>query len=117
MKRNCYKSYKTVLSSITILAAFSWAQGVQATTEEDLEACINGAVSATGLYASQAEEDRAKRLAVMNNSWIAGQLDLEPCINGGVSATGLYVSQKIEDRVTKGQVDADERVAQVDDDC
>ena len=117
MRRKCYKSYKTVLSSITILAATAWAQSAQAVTEEDLEPCLNGAVSATGLYASQAEEDRAKRLGIMTNSWIAGQLDLEPCINGGVSATGLHVSEKVEDRVTKGQVDADERVAEVDDDC
>ena len=117
MKRNCRKSHKTFLSSIAMLATIIWTQGVQAAMDEDLEPCINGGVSATGLYASQAEEDRAKRLGIMTNSWIAGQLDLEPCINGGVSATGLYLSQRAEDQATKGQGDAEKRVAQVDDDC
>ncbi|MDZ7750642.1 MAG: hypothetical protein U5S82_03015 [Gammaproteobacteria bacterium] len=54
-----------------------------------LEPCINGGVSASGLFASQAEEDRyhAEQLA----------LELEPCINGDVSATGLFLSQAEED--------------------
>jgi hypothetical protein len=54
-----------------------------------LEPCINGGVSASGLFASQAEEDRAlaERLA----------LELEPCINGEVSASGRFSSQAEED--------------------
>jgi len=54
-----------------------------------LEPSINGGVSANGLFASQAEEDRyyAQRMA----------LQLEPCINGGVSANGLFTSQAKED--------------------
>lgn len=57
--------------------------------EYALEPSINGGVSASGLFASQAEEDRyrAERLA----------LDLEPCINGGVSASGGFASQTEED--------------------
>jgi hypothetical protein len=117
MKRNCYKSHKTILSSIAMLAATTLAQGVQAATEEDLEPCINGGVSATGLYASQAEENQAKQFAIVKNSRIAGGLDLEPCINSGVSATGLYVSQRAEDQVKERQVDAEKIVAQADDDC
>jgi hypothetical protein len=58
MKRNCYNPRKTVLSSIVLFAAFALAQGVQAATEEDLEPCINGGVSATGLYVSQRVEDK-----------------------------------------------------------
>jgi hypothetical protein len=56
----------------------------------DLEPCINGGVSATGRYATQAEEDRqlAPRQA----------LELEPCINGAVSARGLFPSQAAEDQ-------------------
>jgi hypothetical protein len=117
MKRNCYKSHKTILSSIAILAATVLAQGVQAATEEGLEPCINGGVSATGLYASQAEENQAKQLGIVKNSRIAGKFDLEPCIDGGVSATGLYVSQEAEDLARKRN-EAEEQVAQVDDsDC
>ena len=61
----------------------------------DLEPCIDGGVSATGLYASQAQEDRllAERRALET------ELDLEPCMDGGVSATGNYASQAEEDMV------------------
>ena len=118
MKRNCYRSHKTILSSIAMLATIVWAQGVQAATEEDLEPCINGGVSATGLYASQAEEDKAIQLAIVKNNRLARELELEPCVSGGVSASGLYVNQKAEDQVTKGHVDTEEQVAVVDDsDC
>lgn len=57
-----------------------------------LEPSINGGVSATGMFASQAEEDAylAERLA----------LELEPCINGGVSANGLFASQDAQDAFT-----------------
>jgi hypothetical protein len=53
-----------------------------------LEPSINGGVSASGLFASQAAEDRyhAERLA----------LELEPCINGSVSASGRFASQAEE---------------------
>lgn len=101
-----------------MFAAIVWAQGVQAVSEGDLEPCINGGVSATGLYASQAEEDRAIQLAILKNNRLARELELEPCIDGGVSATGLYVNQRAEDRVTKGHVDTEEQVAFADDsDC
>jgi hypothetical protein len=58
----------------------------------DLEPCINGDVSESGLFASQEEEDRfiSDRIAVSN-------LDLEPCINGDVSSSGLYSSQEAEE--------------------
>lgn len=57
MKRNCYNTRKTVLNSIALLAVFIVTQGVQAATELDLEPCMNGGVSATGLYVSQSVED------------------------------------------------------------
>ena len=59
--------------------------------EYALEPSINGGVSATGMFASQAEEDRY--LADLRE--IA--LNLEPCINGGVSASGRFSSQAEED--------------------
>ena len=54
-----------------------------------LEPSINGGVSATGLYASQEEED----------AYLAGLAaeELEPCINGDVSESGLFASQAEED--------------------
>jgi hypothetical protein len=58
--------------------------------ELSLEPCINGGVSATGLYASQPLEDAAH--VAITQTW-----ELEPCIDGGVSASGLYASQTEED--------------------
>ena len=55
----------------------------------DLEPAINGAVSAHGLYPTQAMEDEA----LSRNSDNA----LEPCINGAVSASGTHVTQAAED--------------------
>jgi hypothetical protein len=40
-----------------LFAAFILTQGVQAATELDIEPCMNGGVSATGLYVSQSVED------------------------------------------------------------
>ncbi len=54
-----------------------------------LEPSINGGVSASGLFASQAEEDAYL-------AELAAEA-LEPCINGGVSANGLFASQTEED--------------------
>ena len=58
----------------------------------DLEPCINGDVSESGLFASQEEEDRFVR-----SRFALSDLDLEPCINGDVSSSGLYSSQEAED--------------------
>ena len=54
-----------------------------------LEPSINGAVSASGLFASQEEEDA-------HLAELAAE-ELEPCINGGVSENGLFASQPEED--------------------
>jgi len=58
-----------------------------------LEPSINGGVSASGLFASQAEED----------AYLVGLQaeNLEPCINGDVSESGLYASQAEEDVFTR----------------
>ncbi len=61
-----------------------------------LEPSINGGVSASGLFASQAEEDAY--LADLQADKLAEEL--EPCINGGVSANGLFASQVEEDAFT-----------------
>ena len=83
------------------------------TNPNALEPCINGQVSASGLYATQAEEDaagKAQRLESSLNGEVsssglyptqaaedavltAGQNALEPAINGAVSDDGLYPSQ------------------------
>lgn len=64
--------------------------GIQATDFNplDLEPCINGGVSASGLYPSQALENR---FGTFNDS------DLEPTLNGGVSASGLFPDQEMEE--------------------
>ena len=67
--------------------------------ELSLEPCINGGMSATGLYASQALQNAAH--AAVTQTW-----ELEPCINGGVSASGLNASQTEEDLVKDVIADA-----------
>lgn len=57
MRRKYYNTCNNVLSSIVLITASAWAQGVQAATDEELEPCMNGGVSATGLYISQSVED------------------------------------------------------------
>jgi hypothetical protein len=59
-----------------------------ATNPNALEPCINGQVSASGLYASQADEDAARKAQ-----------RLEPAVNGEVSTSGLYPTQAVEDAV------------------
>jgi hypothetical protein len=77
----------TVLAVGTLAAADHFDRDPYA-----LEPSINGGVSATGLFASQAAEDRY--LAAQRRYRQA--LELEPCINGSVSATGLFASQAAE---------------------
>ena len=54
-----------------------------------LEPSINGGVSASGLFASQEQEDAYL-------AELAAE-ELEPCINGGVSESGVFASQAEED--------------------
>ena len=63
-------------------------QAIAADTLE-LEPCINGGVSASGLFVSQAEEDAHRTKMLVSH-------DLEPCINGGVSASGSFATQDEE---------------------
>lgn len=69
------------------------AGAAQANDPYALEPSINGGVSASGLFASQAEEerDRLQRMAHL----------LEPCINGDVSARGRFTSHADEDVVMR----------------
>jgi len=58
----------------------------------DLEPCINGEVSASGLFINQeAEEEYYRDLQQADN------LELEPCINGEISASGMFPTQEAED--------------------
>ncbi len=59
-----------------------------ATSSNALEPCINGQVSTSGLYPSQAEEDAARQAQ-----------RLEPALNGAVSTSGRYPIQAVEDAV------------------
>lgn len=103
MDRNSYKSRKTLSTLLALLALFGATQGTAAADPEELEPCMNGSVSETGLYVTQAQEDKAARKALLNNTQVKHELDLAPCINGGVSATGMYVNQAAEDEMTQPQ--------------
>jgi hypothetical protein len=76
-----------------------------------LEPAINGQVSASGNFASQAGEDwyqaqqriaaelRAEhQLALLHQADLDPQL--EPCINGNVSPSGLFASPELEEAAT-----------------
>ncbi|MGE5155419.1 MAG: hypothetical protein ACM3ST_15590 [Bdellovibrio bacteriovorus] len=73
-----------------------------------LEPAINGQVSASGIFATQAGEDwheaqrriatelRAEhQLALLHQAELDPQL--EPCINGNVSPSGLFASPELEE--------------------
>ncbi len=69
------------------------------TSNLELEPCINGGVSASGNYPTQAAEDLAKSYRTESQ---VTNLDYEPCVNGGVSSSGRYTSQIMEDLMEKG---------------
>jgi hypothetical protein len=72
-----------VLTASILITASVWA-----TDERSLEACLNGEVSASGLYPTQAIEDQV----------LASRQSLDAGQNGEVSATGSYITQALEDR-------------------
>jgi hypothetical protein len=66
-----------ILTAGLLATAPAWAA-----SDHALEPCINGEVSASGLYPTQAAEDNR----------------YEACLNGEVSASGSYPTQALEDR-------------------
>lgn len=61
------------------------AHAASAANLSDLEPCMNGGVSAAGLFVDQGREDLVTQLAPIMS---ADEFALEPCINGDVSALG-----------------------------
>jgi len=82
------KIYRVALFGLSLVSAT-----VIASENLDLEPCINGEVSASGLFANQEAEDEYYR-----NLQQADVLELEPCINSEVSASGMFPTQEAEDR-------------------
>lgn len=96
------------LSTALALAAILTTANAAATADMSLEPAVNGAVSASGVYSSQAAEDwvNAQRrtaevlrlehqLALVHGANVSAQL--EPCINGSVSDSGAFSSNRIEE--------------------
>jgi len=86
---------KKIISGFVLTQVLLCGVAIAAHEEVDpyaLEPSINGGVSASGLFASQEEED-----AYLAD--LAAE-ELEPCINGDVSEGGLYASQAEEDAFT-----------------
>ena len=90
-----YRITHNMLIGILFVSSQAMAHSVT-----DLEACINGQVSATGLFATQEAEDIHRQQQVST----VAQMELEPCINGEVSATGLFVTQEAEDSYWQDRV-------------
>ena len=82
----------TITHSILAGIILASTQAVADETTE-LEPCINGEVSASGLFANQKAENKHRNLQYITVT----QSDLEPCINGEVSASGLFTNQEAED--------------------
>ena len=85
------KSIPVVFLIQTVLCAAAFA-GHEYVDPYALEPSINGGVSASGLFASQEEED-AYLIDLAAD-------ELEPCINGDVSESGLFTNQAEEDALT-----------------
>lgn len=86
---------KKIISGIALIQMLLCGAAFAGHEEVDpyaLEPSINGGVSASGLFASQEEEDIY--LAQLQAE------ELEPCINGDVSQNGLFASQAAEDAFT-----------------
>jgi hypothetical protein len=60
-----------------------------------LEPAINGSVSASGRFPTQALEERYGQSPVLELEF--RQRELEPALNGSVSRSGLFPSQELED--------------------
>ena len=88
---------KTRYSLSAAALALSRAGGSALAADLALEPAVNGSVSASGLYPTQAQEDAALRRE--------SRYALEPCINGAVSASGTYVTQAAED-AARGEAEA-----------
>ncbi len=81
------KTLLVMFISMSLAAGISQAKGLGSI---DLEPCIDGGVSSSGLFPSQELEDRYSTFDA---------LDVEPALNGAVSASGLYPTQEMEDAV------------------
>lgn len=93
---------------ITTLALAALISSPVFADDNRLEPAINGEVSASGRFATQAAEDwyqaqqriaaelRAEhQLALLHQAELSPEL--EPCINGNVSPSGLFASPELEE--------------------
>lgn len=77
----------------TLLSIFVITSGAALAENYELEPCVNGEVSASGLFPTQEAEDQFITSRLQASNW-----DLEPCINGDVSPSDMFPSQVAEDR-------------------
>ncbi len=93
---------KTLITVAFVAFCFTAVQADQA-SDLELEPCINGGVSAGGLYPTQTAEDLATS---RHTETEAGELAYEPCVNGGVSSSGRYPNRGMEDVMERGTASA-----------
>lgn len=84
----------TVLVFLGIMTGMSLAYAEPFKALE-LEPAINGTVSSSGLFPSQALENRYGADSILHIEY--DEFGIEPAINGNVSASGLFPSQAMED--------------------
>lgn len=88
------RTIQVTLFSVCMVAYVAMAENYE------LEPCVNGEVSASGLFPTQEAEDRFIISQLQASNW-----DLEPCINGDVSSSGMFPNQDAEDRYHVIQTD------------
>ncbi|TVP79349.1 hypothetical protein [Thioalkalivibrio sp.] len=105
---------KNILKALAFVAALSAVGSLQATevtnpAKTGLDACLNGDVSASGRFPTQAMEDQynayvawveENNLDVTHaiNPSIEATSALEPAGNGNISASGRFPTQAMEDQ-------------------
>lgn len=106
-KKNSLK----MLTFVAALAAFSGLQAKDAGTPStiELDPCMNGQVSTSGLFPTQAMEEQFARYLEWTTAeglyvtfalepTVEAMTTLDPGANGSVSATGTFPSQAMEDQ-------------------
>jgi|GEM_PF-4645339 len=96
---------KSVTSIFLVLSLAATSAVAGPINDVDLEPALSGGVSSSGLFPSQAMEERYGLEAAPGLEY--KERDLEPAFNGGVSASGLFPTQEAEDKAsdeTKGML-------------
>jgi len=89
---------KATIQAVLLCTCITSMNALAEGDDLNLEPCMNGGVSVSGLFPTQKAEDRFHEMQLESK-----QNELEPCINSNVSASGNYIDQETEDRHQRAQ--------------